>query len=92
MGLQKGTDKIWEALLLCKTDFEVIQIEWYDKRTPQEIELAKNWIKNKPPQVTFVPIMKREDVGRYCVFALFWAVTMISSITGFESAASMGEE
>jgi len=69
MGLQKGTDKIWEALLLCKTDFEVIQIEWYDKRTPQEIELAKNWIKNKPPQVTFVPIMKREDVGRYCVFA-----------------------
>jgi glycosyltransferase involved in cell wall biosynthesis len=69
MGLQKGTDKIWEALRLCKTDFEVIQIEWYDKRTPKEIELARNWIENKPPQVKFVPIMKREDVGRYMVFA-----------------------
>jgi len=69
MGLQKGTDKIWEALRLCKSDFEVIQIEWYDKRTSKEIELAKNWIKNKPNQVKFVPIMKREDVGRYMVFA-----------------------
>jgi len=69
MGLQKGTDRIWEALRLCKSDFDVIQVEWYDTRTPKEIALAKDWIENKPPQVKFVPIMKRENVARYMVYA-----------------------
>ena len=69
MGLQKGTDKIFEALKICKSDFDVIQVEWFDERTEKERDLAKKWIENPPKQVKFVPIMKREDVGRYMVFA-----------------------
>jgi len=69
MGLQKGTDKIFEALKICKSDFELIQVKWYDERTKKEKDLAKKWIENPPKQVKFVPIMKRDDVGRYMVFA-----------------------
>jgi glycosyltransferase involved in cell wall biosynthesis len=69
MGLQKGTEKIWEALRLCKSDFEVIQIKWYDKRNLEEEGLAQEWINNPPKQITFIPIMPREELGRYMVFA-----------------------
>ena len=69
MGLQKGTDKIWEALDLCKTNFEVLQVKWYDKRTPKEKQLAEKWIKNKPSKVKFLPIMKREELAKYFMFA-----------------------
>ena len=69
MGLQKSTEKIWEALRLCKSDFEVIQIKWYDKRNSEEEKIAQEWINNPPKQVTFIPIMPREELGRYMVFA-----------------------
>ena len=69
MGLQKGTEKIWEALRLCKSDFEVIQIKWYDKRNSEEEKIAQEWINNPPKQITFIPIMPREELGRYMVFA-----------------------
>ncbi len=69
MGLQKGTDKIFEALKMCKSDFDIIQVEWFDERTEKERNLAEKWIENPPKQVKYVPIMKREDVGRYMVFA-----------------------
>ena len=69
MGLQKGTDKIWQALDLCKTDFEVLQVKWFDNRTDKETELAEKWIKNKPSQVRFIPTMKREDLSRCFIFA-----------------------
>ena len=69
MGLQKATEKIWEALRLCKSDFEVIQIKWYDKRNSEEEKIAQEWINNPPKQVTFIPIMPRDELGRYMVFA-----------------------
>ena len=69
MGLQKGTDKIWEALKFCKTDFEILQVKWFDNRTDKEMELAEKWIKNKPSQVRFIPTMKREDLSQYFIFA-----------------------
>tara|TARA_B100001540_G_C15799629_1_gene639315 strand:+ start:588 stop:1790 length:1203 start_codon:yes stop_codon:yes gene_type:complete len=67
MGLQKGTDKIWNALELCKSDFEIIQVEWYDNRNPNEEKLARKWIENPPKQVKFTPIMPREELGKYMV-------------------------
>ena len=67
MGLQKGTDKIWKALNLCQSDFEVIQIKWYDNRNPNEEKIAKKWIENPPKQVKFVPIMPRDELGRNMV-------------------------
>ena len=65
MGRPKGTDLIWKALPLCKSDFEIIQVEWYDVSTNEELEIKKELIKTKPPQVKLVPMIKREDMSRY---------------------------
>ena len=65
MGLQKGTDKIWHALTLCKSDFEVLQVKWFDKRNDKEKRLAEEWISDKPSQVTFIPTMKRQELAKY---------------------------
>lgn len=65
----KGIDVIWEALRLCKSDFELLQVEWFVKRTPKEEALAKKWLENKPPQVKLIPVMKRDEVARYYAFA-----------------------
>jgi glycosyltransferase involved in cell wall biosynthesis len=68
-GLEKGGDIIWEALRLCKSDFEVLQVEWFDERTSQEQEIKRRFIETKPPQVTFIPLIKRGDMPRYYRFA-----------------------
>ena len=65
MGRPKGTDLIWKALPLCKSDFEIIQVEWYDVSTNEELEIKKELVKTKPPQVKLVPMIKREDMSRY---------------------------
>ena len=69
MGRPKGTDLIWKALPLCKSDFEIIQVEWYDVSTNEELEIKKDLIETKPPQVKLVPMIKREDMGRYYNYA-----------------------
>ena len=69
MGRPKGTDLIWKALPLCKSDFEIIQVEWYDVSTNEELEIKKELIKTKPPQVKLVPMIKREDMARYYNYA-----------------------
>ena len=82
MGLQKGTDKIWQALTLCKSDFEVLQVKWFDERTDKEKRLAKEWISDKPPQVTFIPTMKRQELARY--FSLVDGV--IGQVSGLQGS------
>ena len=47
----------------------MIQIKWYDNRNPEEEAIAQKWINNPPKQVKFVPIMPREELGRYMTFA-----------------------
>jgi glycosyltransferase involved in cell wall biosynthesis len=69
MGKPKGTDLIWKALTLCKSDFEVIQVEWFDVSTKEELEIKDDLIKNKPKQVKFIPMIKREDMSKYYNFA-----------------------
>ena len=69
MGRPKGTDLIWKALPLCKSNFEIIQVEWYDVSTNEELEIKKDLIEIKPPQVKLVPMIKREDMARYYNYA-----------------------
>jgi len=69
MGKPKGTDLIWKALSLCKSDFEIIQVEWYDISTNEELKIKDEIIKTKPPQVKLVPMIKREDMARYYNYA-----------------------
>ena len=68
-GPEKGMDIIWSALPLCKSDFEIIMVEWFDERTPQEKKIVKQLLEKKPSQISFIPIIKREDMARYYAYA-----------------------
>ncbi|MGQ0376495.1 MAG: hypothetical protein ACT4OW_03200 [Nitrososphaerota archaeon] len=68
MGRQKGTDLLWLALKLCKSDFEVIQVNWFDEGTNEELETKKQLLDNMPPQVRLIPMIKRNDMTKYYSF------------------------
>jgi len=69
IGLEKGHDIIWQALKLCKSDFEVVQVKWFIERNSEEKELNRVLIEQTPSQVRFIPLIKRQDVGRYFMWA-----------------------
>ncbi len=69
-GLEKGIDKIWKAIELCNTDFEVLQVQWFIEDTTVEefnklSSINQKLVKNKPNKVTFIPLIKREELGKY---------------------------
>ncbi len=73
-GLEKGIDKIWKAIELCKTDFEVLQVQWFiEDTTVEEFNklslINQKLVKNKPNKVTFIPLIKREELGTYFIYA-----------------------
>lgn len=65
----KGMDLIFKAISLCKSEFEVIQVEWFDDPSQEGNEIMKDLLKNIPPQVKFIPVIKRDEVARYYAFA-----------------------
>lgn len=70
IGLAKGYDIIWDALKLCKSDFEVLQVEWFlGQRTKEEKEINANLVKNMPSQVKLIPIIKKGEIANYYAFA-----------------------
>lgn len=69
IGIEKGHDIIWKALKLCKSDFEVWQVKWFIERTPEEEKTNQLLMEQLPTQVKFIPLIKREDIGRYFVWA-----------------------
>ncbi len=70
-GLEKGIDKIWKAIELCKTDFDVLQVQWFieDKTTVSEFTklnlINQKLVDNKPDKVKFISLIKREELGKY---------------------------
>jgi len=64
-GLEKGYDIIFEALKFCKTDFEILQVEWYTKRTEEEKILVKKLLSQKPTMMKFIPLIKRDELASY---------------------------
>ena len=69
IGIPKGVDLIWKALRLCKSDFEIIQVNWFDEATTEELKIKEEMLKNVPPQVKLVPMINRTDMPRYYNFA-----------------------
>ena len=65
MGRPKGTDIIWKAIRLCRSDFDVIQVEWFDESTSEELEIKKQLLKDMPPQIKLIPMIKRNDMPQY---------------------------
>jgi len=68
ISYQKGFDIIWKALTLCKTDFEVLQVEWYDKELLHSNKV-KEILSKKPAQVKLIPQIPRKEIASYYNFA-----------------------
>ena len=62
-GIEKGFDIIFEALNKCKTDFEVWQIKWFIEGTAEEREINNKLLKKIPPQLKFIPLVKRDELA-----------------------------
>lgn len=69
IGLPKGYDIIWNALSLCKSDFEMLQVYWYDKKTAEEERNSQQLLATIPHQVKLIPMMSREELAKYYAFA-----------------------
>ena len=69
IGIEKGTDILWKAIKLCKTDFDVFQIDWIDESTPETKKSSVILQKNRPTQVQLVEKINRTDLPNYYKFA-----------------------
>jgi|APSaa5957512535_1039671.scaffolds.fasta_scaffold00120_62 glycosyltransferase involved in cell wall biosynthesis len=69
MGLEKGTDLIWKALKLTKSDFRVLQVNWFIENTNEEKKFKNNLLMTKPEQIEFIPLIKRSELGSYFKYA-----------------------
>jgi glycosyltransferase involved in cell wall biosynthesis len=67
IGIEKGTDILWNAISKCKSNFEVIQIEWFDETSLEAKERSYGLLKNKPKNVKLVPKIPREDIAKYMI-------------------------
>ena len=68
IGLDKGSEIIWEALRKCKTDFKVLQVNWVHDESEYS-EINKKLLQNIPNYVEFIPKIPRVDLPRYYAFA-----------------------
>ena len=69
MDKQKGTDLLWKAIKLCKSDFEILGIDWFGETTEEERRFKKKLIDEMPSQVKLIPPIKRSEMPRYYTFA-----------------------
>tara|TARA_B100001123_G_C15168563_1_gene970417 strand:+ start:56 stop:1249 length:1194 start_codon:yes stop_codon:yes gene_type:complete len=65
MGIPKGTDILWKALELCKSDFDILQVDWRDIGTDEENRTSSHLRENLPSQVKLIPMIKRKDISKY---------------------------
>ena len=69
MGIPKGTNLLWEALNFCKSNFEIIQVNWFDESNDEELKIKDELLGQIPLQVKLVPMIKRNDMVNYYNFA-----------------------
>ena len=65
IGIPKGTDILWKALQFCKTDFQILQVDWRDIGTKEEDSLSLKLRENLPSQVKLIPMIKRKEIPSY---------------------------
>lgn len=69
IGIEKGTEVLWEAIDKCKTDFDVLQVEWFDEKSPEAKEINELILSKKPKNVRLISKIKREEIVKYYAFA-----------------------
>jgi len=74
VGTEKGIEKIWEAIKFCKTDFEILQVKWFNQGSSHTVEefdqlneINRKLVNKIPKQVKFIPLIKRKELGTYFV-------------------------
>ena len=65
----KGSDLLWEAIKLCKSDFEVIGIDWFEEATEESKKFKKKLLDEMPQQIKLIPIIKRSEIAKYYTYA-----------------------
>ena len=74
LGLEKGYDLIWDAINLCKSDFDFLQVKWFIESNrggttvtdPNKLsKINMDLYENAPSQVKFIPIIDHKDLGKY---------------------------
>ena len=65
MGIPKGTDILWKALEYCKSDFQILQVDWRDTGTDEENRTSLELRENLPSQVKLIPMIKRKEIPNY---------------------------
>ena len=77
IGISKGTDLLWKKVLpLCKSDFQIIQVDWRDTGTSEEDRTSKGIRDDPPKQVKLIPMIKRYDMPKY----YYWADAVIGNL------------
>jgi hypothetical protein len=69
IGVEKGTETLWEAISMCKSEFEVLQVEWFDEKSLEAQEENKQILSKKPKNVKLISKIKRENMPKYYTFA-----------------------
>jgi glycosyltransferase involved in cell wall biosynthesis len=67
IGIEKGTDILWEAISKCRSDFDVNQVEWFDKTSIEAKKRSHELLKNKPKNVKLIPKIPREDIAKHMI-------------------------
>jgi len=69
MGIPKGTDLLWKALKICKTDFEILQVNWFDESNDEELKIKEQLLNELPSQVKLIPMIQRKKMPEYYNFS-----------------------
>ena len=69
MERAKGTDLLWNAIKLCKSDFEILGVDWFGETTEEERQFKRKLIDEMPPQIKLIPPIKRSEIARFYTFA-----------------------
>lgn len=65
----KGIDIIFKAIALCKSDFEILQVDWSYDPSEEGNEIMKKLLDDLPPQVKLIPPIRRDEIAKYYMFA-----------------------
>ena len=65
----KGTNLLFDALKFCKSDFEIIGVDWFGETTKEEIEFKNKLLANMPKQIKLIKPIKRSEMPNYYMFA-----------------------
>tara|TARA_Y100000748_G_scaffold304033_1_gene311410 strand:- start:139 stop:1383 length:1245 start_codon:yes stop_codon:yes gene_type:complete len=65
----KGSDLLWDAIKLCKSDFEIIGVDWFEEATEESRIFKKKLIDEMPPQIKLIPLIKRSEIAKYYAMA-----------------------